>query len=213
MSAGALEYAKAGVKSNVIPGECRVKLRGKKEILVLGRQGHAGYPHLYENAIEKALKLLMTIPSSNERGKCELVFDLRTIPEEDLDSADSAFKKYVKKINPEAELEIQEKKEGYVLSEAHPFVRMLKNATGEKNAYGEFGGTDAPFFCGRGIPSICFGPISYESNIHGKDEFVKIKDLEFVSNSIVKLCENWKTFKYPKLSQIHKLFYTLRPIE
>jgi acetylornithine deacetylase/succinyl-diaminopimelate desuccinylase-like protein len=105
------------------------------------------------------------------------------------------FEKYVRTINPQLEFRIEERTEGYVLPESHPFVRMMKGATGEKNVYGELGGTDAQFFCRRGIPSICFGPISDESSIHGKDEFVKIKDLEFVSSSIVRLCEDWRNFK------------------
>jgi acetylornithine deacetylase/succinyl-diaminopimelate desuccinylase-like protein len=193
LTAGAVEYAKAGVKSNIIPGECRIKLRGEKEKIVLGRQGHAGYPHLAENAIDKSIPLLKKAAKpSNERGACELVFDLRTIPEESLSSAVESFEKYIRRINPLAEIRIEEKTDGYSIPETHPFVSMLKNATGEKNVYGELGGTDAQFFCRRGIPPICFGPISDESNIHGKDEFVRIKDLKFVSSSLVKLCEDWK---------------------
>jgi succinyl-diaminopimelate desuccinylase len=193
ISAGMVEYAKAGVKSNIIPGECRIKLRGKDETVIPGKQGHAGYPHLAKNAINLSLPLLSKAAKlSEEEGKCELVFDLRTIPEESLNSAIADFEKYIMGIYPNIELKIEEKTEGYALSEALPFVDMMKSAAGEKRAYGELGGTDAQFFCRRRLPSICFGPISEESNIHGKDEFVKIKDLEFVSNTLVKLCENWK---------------------
>jgi len=196
LSGGAVEYAKAGVKSNVIPGECRLKLKGEKEKLILGKQAHAGYPHLAKNAIEKSLPLLKKAADlSDGRGRCEFVFDLRTVPEENLDSAILDFEKYIKAINPQLEFGIEERTEGYTLPESHPLVSMMKGATGEKNVYGELGGTDAQFFCRRGIPSICFGPISDESNIHGKDEFVKIKDLEFVSNSLIKLCENWRKFR------------------
>ena len=193
LNGGAVEYAKAGVKSNIIPGECRLKLKGEKERLILGKQGHAGYPHLMKNAINLSLPFLEKAAQlSNAKGKCEFVFDLRTTPEENLDSAISDFEKYIRLINPKIELRIEERTDGYALPESHHFVDMMKNATGEKNAYGELGGTDAQFFVRRNIPSICFGPISEKSNIHGKDEFVKIKDLEFVSNSLVKLCENWK---------------------
>jgi len=196
LSAGAVEYAKAGVKSNVIPGECRIKLRGETEAIILGKQGHAGYPHLAENAISKSMPLLEKAAKlPDDGGRCEFVFDLRTIPEESLDSAVADFEEYVSAISPSIELKIEEKTEGYLISETHPFVEMMKKATGEKNVYGELGGTDAQFFCRRGIPSICFGPISDESNIHGKDESVKIMDLEFVSSSIVKLCESWRDFK------------------
>lgn len=189
---GAVEYAKAGVKSNIIPGECRLKIKGEKERLILGKQGHAGYPHLMKNAINLSLPFLEKAAQlSDAKGKCELVFDLRTTPEESLDSAISDFEKYIGEINPKLELRVEERTNGYAFPESHPFVSMMKNATGEKNAYGELGGTDAQFFARRSIPSICFGPISDESNIHGKDEFVKIRDLEFVSDSLVKLCENW----------------------
>jgi len=193
LSAGAVEYAEAGVKSNIIPGECRIKIRGKEEILVLGKQGHAGYPHRYENAIEKSLPLLKKAPEiSDGEGKCQFVFDLRTTPEEDLGPALAEFEKYVKGLSAEARIEITEKHQGCILEEKHPFVGMLKNALGDKKAYGELGATDAKFFSKRGIPSICFGPISDDSNIHGKDEFVEIRDLETVSGTIVRLCENWK---------------------
>jgi succinyl-diaminopimelate desuccinylase len=192
LKGGAVEYAKAGVKSNIIPGECILKLKGEKSKLVLGRQGHAGYPHLAKNAIEQALPLLKKAGLSDGRGSCELVFDLRTVPEENLDSAILDFKKYIQKINSRIEFKIEERTDGYVLPESHPFVGMMKMATGEKKAFGELGGTDAQFFVRRNIPSVCFGPISDDSNIHGRDEFVKIKDLEFVSKSLVKLCEDWK---------------------
>jgi len=196
LRAGAVEYAKAGVKSNIIPGECLIKLKGKKEIVVLGKQGHAGYPHLAKNAIEKSIPLLRKAAGiSKEEGKCEFVFDLRTIPEESLGSAIADFRKYLKELNSRAELQIEEKSAGYVLSEIHPFVSMLKSAAGERRAYGTLGGTDARFFSRRGIPSLCFGPIADESNAHGKDEFVKIRDLEFVSSALVRLCENWRDFR------------------
>ncbi len=193
LSGGAVEYAKAGVKSNVIPGECRLKLKGEEERLILGKQGHAGYPHLVKNAINLSLPLLKKAAElSDAKGKCELVFDLRTIPEENLDSAISDFEKYIRLINPKIELRIEERTDGYALPESDHFVNMMKNATGEKHAYGELGGTDAQFFVRKNIPSICFGPISDKSNIHGKDEFVRLEDLEFVSTSLVKLCENWR---------------------
>jgi len=206
LNAGIVEVAK---------GECRIRLtentglkkflpKGKfrlqaDELVILGRQGHAGYPHMYKNAIENALPLLRKVAElSQEKGKCELVFDLRTIPEESLDSALTAFKRYLKVVDPRAELEVLEGSEGYVLSGRHPLVRMLQRAIGENKAYGMLGATDVQFFSRRGIPSICFGPISDSSNIHGKDEFVRIKDIEFVSDALVKLCENWVSLKtYP----------------
>lgn len=196
LKAGVVEYAKAGVKSNIIPGECRLKLKGEEERLITGKQGHAGYPYLARNAINLSLPLLKKAAElSDTGGSCNLTFDLRTIPEESLDSAISDFEKYIKEINPKLKFRIEERTEGYSLSEFHPFVAMMKSATGERNVYGELGGTDAQFFVRRSIPSVCFGPISDDSNIHGKDEFVKIKDLEFVSNSLVRLCENWRNFR------------------
>ncbi|MEM3555880.1 MAG: M20/M25/M40 family metallo-hydrolase [Candidatus Micrarchaeia archaeon] len=188
LSCGAVEYAKAGVKSNIIPGELRVKLRGRKQLVIKGRQGHAGYPHLAVNPIEKALPLLKR--NMGGEGRCEIVFDLRTIPEETLQSAVADLRKYLAD-KSKAKFDLIEKSEGYSLPETHPFVEMMKKATGERKAYGTLGGTDAHFFVKRGIPSICFGPIADDSNVHGKDEFVRVKDLEFVSNSIVKLCESW----------------------
>jgi len=195
LSGGAVEYARAGVKSNIIPGECRIKLRGRGEKVVLGRQAHAGYPHLAENAIEKSLPLLRKAAQTSGEGRCEFVFDLRTIPEEGLDSAIADLREYLREVNPYARLRIEEKSGGYALPGAHPLVRMLKSAAGERRAYGTLGGTDARFFSGRGIPAVCFGPIADESNVHGKDEFVKIMDVEFVSRSIVKLCEQWRDFR------------------
>lgn len=188
---GAVEYARAGVKSNIIPGECHVKLQGRKEVVVKGRQGHAAYPHLAENPIEKALPLLREADLEG-RGRCEIVFDLRTIPEESLGSALNSFKKHLGRKAPGARLQVLERSDGHLIPQSHPLVRMLKSATGERRAYGLLGGTDAHFFMKRGIPSVCFGPIGDDSNAHGKDEFVRIRDLRFVSDSLVRLCERWK---------------------
>lgn len=191
LSAGEIEYARAGVKSNIIPGECYVKLHGRKEMVIKGKQGHAGYPHLAVNPIQKALPLLRRMGVGGE-GDCQLVFDLRTLPEESLESAFAEFKEYIARKAPAAKIDLTEKSEGYVLNEKHPFVEMMRRATGERKVYGTLGGTDAHFFIKRGIPAVCFGPIGDDSNAHGKDEFVRIKDIEFVSNSLVSLCENWK---------------------
>jgi succinyl-diaminopimelate desuccinylase len=55
----------------------------------------------------------------------------------------------------------------------------------------EFGGTDGDYFYRKGIDVIQFGPMRPENNIHGKNEFVYIQDLEFVYNVLKKFIERF----------------------
>ncbi|MCD6244007.1 MAG: M20/M25/M40 family metallo-hydrolase, partial [Candidatus Korarchaeota archaeon] len=140
------------------------------------------------------------IPNMAEAG-----FDLRIIPgepvEEALDELISYFNKSREKLDLRAELIIDEKSinTGWLTDKDHPIVREAYLSA--KKAYDEvyvgqgkefqglaagLGADDGYYFSNKGIPTVGFGPIRVENNIHGKNEFVYINDLllviEFLKN-------------------------------
>jgi len=140
------------------------------------------------------------IPDMAEAG-----FDLRIIPgepvEEALDELISYFNKSREKLDLKAELIIDEKSinTGWLTDKDHPIVKEAYLSA--KKAYDKIytdkskrfhglaaglGADDGYYFSNRGIPTVGFGPIRVENNIHGKNEYVYINDLllviEFLKN-------------------------------
>lgn len=54
---------------------------------------------------------------------------------------------------------------------------------------GGFGGDDGYCFANRGVPTVGFGPIRSDCNIHGRNEFVYVKDLLLVKEYIKGMLE------------------------
>ncbi|MBI5158860.1 M20/M25/M40 family metallo-hydrolase [Candidatus Micrarchaeota archaeon] len=206
------------------------------KIRIEGKQGHAGWAHKAENAInfpflleiskyaeerkKKKSKLdappfsgvgkvygrfNITMVHAGEKenvipGECEAKFDLRLNPEEDEQQALEEFKQYFEKAKKKhkvnATLECTMVQPGYYTEKDDKFVEQFMKITQTLQAYAGLGGNDGRHLKIKGIPTICFGPIrrddKIDNNIHGKNEFVLVKDLEWTRDVIIKLCEEWK---------------------
>jgi len=127
-------------------------------------------------------------------GEAEASFDLRLLPEEDMENALSELRDFLARISEEIgwEVELREFEGGgnYYTEPDDPFVRGFSNATekvlGEKLEYAaELGANDGRYVRGKGIPTLVFGPIAPDNRFHGVDEFVRIADIEMVKDVIV----------------------------
>jgi succinyl-diaminopimelate desuccinylase len=209
------------------------------KVIVRGKQGHAGYPHMARNAIDEAMPLLTElskyskirakvrskIPSPPRSpynqiwgrfsltmlnagakeniipGECEARFDLRVCPDENYEKAKKDLLRYFKKLKSsrkvDATLEYTlQNASNYFTDPKHPIVSQFRQAAERVFARkipvaGELGGNDGHFLAKAGIPVISFGPIRDDCRFHGTDEFVYLKDIEFVKQTLVNLASNW----------------------
>ena len=128
-------------------------------------------------------------------AECSLLVDIRTIPEENAEKAAKELKEtienYAKKNGIKIEVEAKGFMDGwYTMDEKiiRKFKEVLEKTLGrEVRVVVELGGTDGVFMIDR-MPVIQFGTMREENNIHGKNEFVYLEDIEkvkkFVKNVI-----------------------------
>ncbi|KKW41182.1 MAG: Peptidase M20 [Candidatus Peribacteria bacterium GW2011_GWC2_54_8] len=174
------------------------------ELKAKGSGGHASSPWESKNPIwvlNSALQVLRdtfppgcesdwrvtvvptTLAGSNARNQipeevtCGI--DIR-FPLSECSSAKEALA-LVRKVLP-ADCELHEvRSAGPLLTDAnHPMVQMVKSLAEESEGRSveiirEHGGTDARYFCERGIPAFLYGPVG--GNIHARDEWVSIPSL------------------------------------
>jgi len=127
-----------------------------------------------------------TIPA-----ECTLTIDMRTIPEEDVDAAamevKEAIERYAKENDVNVIVEVGEKMKGWYTTDRNVikfFQRILEEITGKKaKVVVELGATDGIFFIDR-MPVIQFGTMRDENNVHGKNEFVYLEDVELVKEFV-----------------------------
>jgi len=127
-------------------------------------------------------------------AECTFLIDVRTIPEEDVNEAAREVESRVKKIAEEnkIEVEVQAKplmKGWYTTDEAlvNRFKEILEEALGEKvKVSAELGGTDGCFMIDQ-MPVIQYGTLREDTNIHGKNEFVYLEDIEKVKKFVKKV--------------------------
>lgn len=131
------------------------------------------------------------IPSEAVAG-----FDMRLLPEEDVESAISQLYSYFSKIissNINATLEITNSQKGWYsrdtafVDEALKAVKKSYESIGvqkEVFAAAELGGNDGSFFDEKGMPVVAFGALREECNFHAPREFVYIKDLILLKNFV-----------------------------
>jgi len=133
-------------------------------------------------------------------GLCEARFDLRVNPDEDLTKVRRGFGRYFERLvrnqGVKARLDFIEMNEGYFTDPSERLVRRLVDAVNAVSGKspplaGELGGNDGRYFAAVGIPVVGFGPSRSDTRFHGVDEFVHVKDLMLVKNTIVNLCTNW----------------------
>ena len=128
-------------------------------------------------------------------AECNLLIDVRTIPEENAEKAAEELKKtiedYAEKNGIKVEVEAKAFMNGWYTTDEkiiEKFKEILEGAIGRKvKVVVELGGTDGVFMIDR-MPIIQFGTMREENNIHGKNEFVYLEDIEkvkkFVKNVI-----------------------------
>ncbi|RLJ02442.1 MAG: hypothetical protein DRP08_04555, partial [Candidatus Aenigmatarchaeota archaeon] len=125
-------------------------------------------------------------------------FDVRLIPEEDLETAlDEIYSSFVKiqsLTGIKTNLKIVGYQRGWYAKDQELINRALlaSKRAYEKVGYdpskiyvaGELGGNDGTFFDMKNIPVIAFGAIRDDCNIHAPGEFVYIKDVEMLKEFV-----------------------------
>ena len=127
-------------------------------------------------------------------------FDMRLIPEEDETEALREFIDHVNRLSTQlgidASVEILSAQRGWYstdekfVNEAIDALKIAMRATvGEEDVLvaAELGGNDGTFFFKRGMPTIAFGAIRPDNNIHTRGEFVYIRDLVLLKRFIKEL--------------------------
>lgn len=131
-------------------------------------------------------------------GKCEIGFDLRTLPEENVKSAVGKFRKYFEKLRKKhdvnATLKITKTLGGYHFPSDSSFVKAFAKTVGTESGRrnvktaAELFGNDGYFFRRHNIPSVCFGPLNVSA--HGRDEFVRLSDIDLTKRTLIGICES-----------------------
>jgi succinyl-diaminopimelate desuccinylase len=175
--------------------EYRKKLSSRKSKL-------APPPGSPEKRIWRRLSVTMMHAGEKENiipGECEIRFDLRALPDEDIDELKSATRDFVtneaRRKGVDASFEIIHVLPGYYTDPGHPLVRSLgeaaKKVSGvELPVCADLGGNDGSFVAKVQIPVACFGPLREGTNYHGIDEFVHLKDITLVRDVIISMCQD-----------------------
>ena len=126
-------------------------------------------------------------------AECNLLVDVRTIPEEKAEKAAEELRKtiedYAEKNGIKVEVEAKAFMDGWYTRDEkiiEKFKEILEEVLGRKvKVVVELGGTDGVFMIDR-MPVIQFGTMRDENNIHGKNEFVYLEDIEKVKKFVKK---------------------------
>ncbi|GEM_PF-2164594 len=120
--------------------------------------------------------------------KATIGFDLRALPEENIDDVElefmSFFEKIAGKIGADAEIKIKSKNKPYISK--GPFAEYIKNVFGMKKDCAEWGSNDGIFFADR-MQTVCFGVGRDENNIHAPNEFVYLEDIMGIKEKLEKI--------------------------
>jgi len=124
---------------------------------------------------------------------CTITVDRRLIPEEDINIAEKEIIETLKAV-PDVNWEIGRvmriptalPNHGVIVDE---LSKLVKNITGKTGKYGEMGSGDLSAIVALEWNGIDFGigAIRPECNIHGKDEYVYLKDIEDLGQIISQL--------------------------
>ena len=176
------KLSSSGNSNNTIPDIVMGKI-GSGRMEILGKGGHAGLPHHFDNPVELSISVMEELKIA-ESGTGRIGFDMRLIPEEDPEKAFRKFLGFYRNIEPHgAKLTapVERRKHGYFLNPKDPAVVLLKKSfeyvTGKKHKIlGDYGGSDATSFIGLKTPdgkplkALLFGSEGKETNIHGANE-------------------------------------------
>lgn len=139
-------------------------------------------------------KLAQGEPEKHNRIPSEVLlgFDLRLLPEEELEGALAEFYSHVSSAAAGLGVDVEVTAWGQkgwfsrdesLMREALEAARRAYAAvglSGEVGAAAELGGNDGTFFDSVGIPVVAFGAIRAECNVHSENEFVYIHDLQML---------------------------------
>jgi succinyl-diaminopimelate desuccinylase len=162
-------------------------------------------PDSPQNRIWRRLSVTMIHAGDKENvipGECEIRFDLRAIPEEDIDELKNATQVFIlneaEKKGVDVSLEFTHVLSGYYTDPDHPLVKSLGEAVRRVSGVAlpvcaDLGGNDGTFVAKVHIPVACFGPLREGTNYHGIDEFVHLKDIGFVRDVLVDMCQGGRS--------------------
>ena len=132
-------------------------------------------------------------------GETYIGFDMRLIPEEKLEEAETELLTYFEMTKHktgihEAEIEIVKKVNGWMTDPSHPYIqkahKALEQVTGEKKPLiGMLGGNDGSWFAGK-VPIIfSYGVWDEKSKIHGVNESASLEKIKQLKNYIKQLAK------------------------
>jgi succinyl-diaminopimelate desuccinylase len=129
-------------------------------------------------------------------GHCEIRFDRRLLPEEDVHEAEQELRDFFERakmsVGCNASIDITTRLSGYLTPSAYPFVQIVKKQIESLKGHtihlaGELGGNDGSFFAKHAIPVVCYGPIRSDTHYHGINEYVYLDDLRIIRDLIINL--------------------------
>jgi di/tripeptidase len=94
----------------------------------------------------------------------------------------------------EASLEFITKHAGWGSDPENEFIKIFYDAVKEVRGSdlpmcADLGGNDGYYFTQHGIPTACLGTVADDSNFHGIDEWLSIKDFDTVKSSLIRFAE------------------------
>jgi succinyl-diaminopimelate desuccinylase len=122
-------------------------------------------------------------------------FDMRLLPEENPEEGVAELKAFFEDLKRRkglnARLTINQDEGGYLTDPSDPLVRRFAEAStavfgARLPIAASLGGDDGHYLYEQGIPVISYGAIAEDSNFHGKDEFVRLSDLQNVRDVLVR---------------------------
>lgn len=134
-----------------------------------------------------------SINSIADRALLEI--DLRSESESTLENLEKRLRDLVQEISPEAaEIELTQvgSRPGGDLAAEHPLVLAALGSlskTGEREAYLEFGSTDANVPLNRGIPAVCVG-VTKGGEAHTPREYIEIRPMKRGYAAVLDLIES-----------------------
>jgi len=125
-------------------------------------------------------------------GQCEIRFDRRLYPEENVDEVEKEFVAFLERETKKKGIKYEYSRiaalNGYATDLELPLIKKAqqiatKVAGKEMQVGADLGGNDGHIIIHR-MPVICFGQIRGDTNYHGLNEFVHIEDLELTKNFV-----------------------------
>lgn len=128
-------------------------------------------------------------------GRVTVGFDLRVLPEENIDAALKEFREFLSKKLKKYKLKARiglKGSPGYIVDSREPFVKEIKSIARkligkEIGLASELGGTDGRFISKLGIPAVGFAP-GGKGTAHMPNECISLKSLQISKQLVINLC-------------------------